>query len=286
MSHQTIHSWHTRADAYEMLLKNYQIFTDMAMGLVQYIEPAEKGIHVMDLAAGTGLVSKLLMDYLHLPPSSIHLVEPAARMCTLARNNIPTAHIYQLAAEDCLSTSDLPRDYFDFILCNASMHLMSEDDLYPIVSQLLKPKSGRFLYTLWYHAFDETQHFSKDNALQQAVNDALTSFNYPKYFATPRTTATSTTNRTRKYLRETAARNGLELVSCTIHCHKTPIVFDLDFTLMTPNWLVDHLRKAQEFRQMHQDVYVMKERIIEQVRVLLTDKYADIPVVQVAVAKV
>lgn len=257
------------------------------MGLVQCVETADKNIRVMDLAAGTGLVSKLLMDYLHLPPSSIHLVEPAARMCTLARNNIPTAHIYQLAAEDCLSTADLPRNYFDFILCNASMHLMSENDLYPIVSQLMKPKGGRFLYTLWYHAFDETQHFSKDSELQRAVNDALTSFNYPKYFATTRTTtATSTTNRSRKYLRETAARNGLELVSCTIRCHKTPIVFDLDFALMKPNWLVDHLRKAHEFRQIHQDVYVMKERIVEQVRVLLKDKYADIPVVQVVVAKV
>lgn len=283
MNNETIVSWHTRADAYETLIKNYQIFTDMAMGMVKFLEKGNKDIHVMDLAAGTGLVSKLLIDYLSLSPLSIYLVEPAERMCMLVRNNIQTPHIYQLAAEDCLSTSDLPRNYFDFILCNASMHLLSENEIYPIVSKLLKPKEGFFLYTLWYHAFDETQHFSKDNEFQNAVNDALTSFSYPKYFSTISKT-TSTTNRSRKYLQCVAERNGLKLVSCTIRCHKTPIAFDLDFTLMTPNWLVHHL-EANRYGQI-QDVNLMKERIVDRVRELLKDKYADIPVVQVIVAKV
>lgn len=283
MNSRTINSWHTRADAYSTLLKNYQIFTDMAMGLVKFVEKSiNKDIHVMDLAAGTGLVSKLLIDYLSISPSSIYLVEPAQRMCIHARENIKTPHIYQLAAEDCLSTSDLPRAYFDFILCNASMHLMSENDIYPVVSALLKPKEGYFLYTLWYHAFDETQHFSKDNELQKTVNEVLTSFNYPKYFSTARKT-TSTTNRSRKYLKETAERNGLKLVSCSINNHKTPVSFDLDFTLMTPNWLIDHL-KANEWRHS-EDVYLMRERIVQQVREVLTEKYVDIPVVQIIVAK-
>lgn len=252
------------------------------MGLVKFLEKSNNDIHVMDLAAGTGLVSKLLIDHHAISPSSIYLVEPAERMCILARDNIQTPHIYQLAAEDCLSRPDLPRAYFDFILCNASMHLMSENDIYPVVSALLKPQKGYFLYTLWYHAFDETQHFSKDNELQKAVNDVLTSFNYPTYFSTVNKT-TSTTNRSRKYLKETAERNGLKLVSCTIQSHKTPIAFDLDFTLMTPNWLIDHL-KANEWRHA-QDVYLMRERIVQQARELLKEKYADIPVVQIIVAK-
>lgn len=283
MSSRTINSWHTRADAYEILVKNYQIFTDMAMGLVQFLEKGNKDIHVMDLAAGTGLVSKLLIDYLSISPSSIYLVEPAERMCIHARRNIQTPHIYQLAAENCLSTSDLPRSYFDYILCNASMHLMSENDIYPIVSQLLKPQKGYFLYTLWYHAFDETQHFSKDKEFQKAVNDALTSFKYPKYFSDVSKT-TSTTNRSRKYLKETAERNGLKLVSCTVDYHKTPITFDLDFILMSPNWLIDHL-KSNVWRQT-EDVYLMRERIIEQIREILKEKYVDIPVVQIIVEKV
>ena len=286
--HRTIDSWHTRADAYDILVKNYQIFTDMAMGLVKFVEKhRDKDCHIMDLAAGTGLVSKLLIDHLHISPSSLHLVEPAERMCIHARNTIKTPHIYQISAEDCLSIPDLPRNYFDFILCNASMHLMSENDIYPIVSKLLREKKGYFLYTLWYHAFDETQHYDENKEFEGYINDVLSSFNYPKYFST-KSKGTSTTIdrsvRSRKYLEETAYQNGLKLESCTIHNYRTPRSFDLDFSLMTPNWLIEHL-KTYEWTQK-EDVHLMKERIIEKVRELVKDKYIDIPVVQVIVSKI
>jgi SAM-dependent methyltransferase len=287
---RTIDSWHTRADAYEILVQNYPIFTNMAMGLVKFVEKRREqdttDFHIMDLAAGTGLVSKLLIDYLHVSPSELYLVEPAERMCIRARDNIKTPHVYQTAAEDCLSIADLPREYFDFILCNVSMHLMSENDIYPIVSKLLKPKKGYFLYTLWYHAFDETQHFDKSEEFERDINDVLTSFNYPKYFSTE-AKATPTIKRSvrsRKYLAETADQNGLKLESCAIHYHRTPMNFDLDFTLMTPNWLIEHL-KTYEWTQK-QDVYSMKEHIIGKAREVIKDKYAEIPVVQVIVSKV
>ncbi|CAF1198430.1 unnamed protein product [Adineta steineri] len=287
---QTIDSWHMRADAYEILISQYQIFTDMAMGLVKFVEKHrredEKNFHIMDLAAGTGLISKLLIEYIHISPSSLYLVEPAEQMCIRARDNIKTPYIYQVAAEDCLSTSNLPRDYFDFILCNASMHLMSESNIYPIVSKLLKPKTGYFLYTLWYHAFDETQNYDKSQELETCVNDTLTYFNYPKYFSINKTSS-STTNRSarsRKYLDQTAHINGLKLESCTIHIHRTPLSFDLDFMLMTPNWLVEHL-KTYEWTQK-QDIDTMKKRIIERVRDLIKDKYNDIPVVEIIVSRI
>jgi len=280
---QTIDSWHMRADAYEILVKNYRIFTDMAMGLVKFVGKHRiKDFHIMDLAAGTGLVSKLLIEYLHISPSSLYLVEPAERMCIRARDNIKTPHIYQVAAEDCLSKSNLPRDYFDFILCNASMHLMSENDIYPVVSKLLKPKTGYFLYTLWYHAFDETQDYDQDDELEMAVNDTLTYFNYPKYFS--KTTKSSSRVRSRRYLEEMAYRNGLQLESCTIYMHQIPVSFDLDFTLMSPNWLIEHL-KTYEWTQK-QDVCVMKERIIEKVRELIKEKYTEKPIVQVIVSRI
>jgi SAM-dependent methyltransferase len=237
----------------------------------------------MDLAAGTGLISKLLIEYIHISPTSLYLVEPAERMCIRARDNIKTPHIYQTAAEDCLSTANLPRDYFDFILCNASMHLMSETDIYPIVSKLLKPKTGYFLYTLWYHAFDETENYNRDEEFETYVNDALTYFNYPKYFAT-KNNAISTTKRSRNYLEKTALNNGLKLESCTIDIHRTPMDFDLDFMLMSPNWLLEHL-KTYEWTQK-EDNHSMKECIIEKVRELIKEKYNEIPVVQIIVSRV
>jgi len=282
---QTIDSWHIRADAYELLINNYQIFTDMAMGLIKFVEKHrikdEKDFHVMDLAAGTGLISKLLIEYIHISPLSLYIVEPAERMCIHDRDKIKTPHIYQIAAEECLSKSNLPRDYFDFILCNASMHLMSENDIYPIVSKLLKPKKGYFLYTLWYHAFDETQTYDQNDEFETYINDALIYFNYPKYFSK---TSRERSVRSRKYLEETAYQNGLKLVSCTIHIHQVPMSFELDFMLMSPNCLIEHLKTSESTQ--NQDIYLMKERIIEKVRELIKEKYTDKPIVQIIVSRI
>ena len=287
---KTIDSWHTRADAYEILITQYQIFTDMAMGLVQFVKKHrgsnDEDLHLIDLAAGTGLVSKLLIEHIHISPSSLYLIEPAERMCIRARDNIKTSHVYQSTAENCLSTCNLPEDYFDFILCNASMHLMSENDIYPIVSKLLKPKTGYFLYTLWYHAFDETQEYDKNEEFESCINDVLTYFNYPKYFSIEKkeTTKTDRSIRSRKYLEETAFKNGLKLHSCVIHNHRISMNFDLDFLLMTPNWLIEHLQNYEWTQK--QDTDSMKERIVEKVRELIKEKYTEKPIVQIVVSKV
>ena len=275
---QTIDSWHLRADAYEILVNNHRIFTDMAMGLVEFVQKNQTtDCRILDLAAGTGLISKLLLQHLHISPSSLYLVEPAARMCEHARKNIQTPHVYQLTAEDCLSTSDLPRDYFDFILCNASMHLMSENDIYPIVSKLLKTNRSYFLYTLWYHAFDETQCYDRDEEYERCIDQALNCFNYPKYSKDDKQ---KSKRRSRRYLAETAEKNGLQLESCRIIMHRIPLEFELDFSLMSPNWLIEHLKNHS-----NKEIYFIKERVIEKVRELIANKYTEKPVIQVIVSR-
>ena len=287
----TIDLWHRRADAYETLIRNYRIFIDMAMDLIKLVgtQPTEdeRDMRVMDLAAGTGLVSKLLVEHRHLSLLSLYLIEPAERMCRIAQQTLPSSqHIYQVAAEDCLSLADLPRNGFDFILCNASMHLMSEDRIFPIVSQLLKPGRGCFLYTLWYHAFDETQHADRHDEFEALINDVLTECNYPKYFPVEKSSSTATTARparSRKYLEETARQHGLRLDSCTIRCHQVPMEFDLDFLLMTPGWLDEHL-KNYEWTQTA-SVQTMKEKVAAKVREAIQGKCIDTPIVTVAVSR-
>lgn len=279
---QTIHSWHLRADAYEILVKNHRIFTDMAMGLVEFVGKNQSiDCHILDLAAGTGLISKLLLEHLRISPSSLYLVEPAKRMCEHARKNIQTSHVYQLAAEDCLSTSDLPRDYFDFILCNASMHLMSEENIYPIITQLLKSNRSYFLYTLWYHAFDETQSYDHDEEFERCLDKALNCFNYPNY---PKDRREKSKGRSRRYLAEIAEKNGLHLESCRIIMHQIPLEFHLDFALMSPDWLIEHLKRHSSTND-DEEISLIKERVIEKVRELITNKYTEKPVIQVIVSR-
>ena len=279
---QTIDSWHLRADAYEILVKNHRIFTDMAMDFVQFVRNNRPiDCHILDLAAGTGLISKLLLEHVDIPPSALYLVEPAERMCQRARENIPTAHVFQITAEDCLSNSDLPRDYFDFILCNASMHLMTENDIYPVVAKLLKVKQGYFLYTLWYHAFDETLCYDQDEEFESCLNRALNAFGYPNYFTENQQ---KVKGRSRRYLAEIAEKNGLRLDSCRICMHRIPLEFDLDFLLMSPNWLMEHLKKHSTSANS-EEFYSIKERLIEKVREFIANKSTDKPVIQVIVSR-
>lgn len=279
---QTIDSWHLRADAYDILVRNHRIFTDMAMGIVQFVQQNQPiDCRILDLAAGTGLMSKLILEHVDIPPSSFYLVEPAERMCQRARENIPNSHVFQITAEDCLSNNDLPRNYFDFIVCNASMHLMSENEIYPVVSKLLKDKQSYFLYTLWYHAFDETQCYDEDDEFESYVNQALNVFDYPNYFTEKRE---KSRGRSRRYLAETAESNGLRLESCRICMHRMPLEFDLDFLLMTPDWLIEHLKKHS--KDSTENIQLIKQRLIDKVREFIANKFIEKPVIQVIVSRI
>ena len=279
---KVIDSWHERADAYENLVSRYRIFTDMAMTLVQLIE--KNDVTVLDLAAGTGLVSKLLLEHVRLSPNSLYLIEPAKQMCVHARKHLPKCHIYQIAAEDCLSIAALRRGSFDFVICNASMHLMSEEEIFPIVVQLLKAHSGSFLYTLWYHAFDETENDDNNEEFEDCVNQALTFYRYPKYFS--RDNASSSSKRfvrSRKYLEETAQKFGLRLDSCEIFRDRINMEFDLDFLLMRPDWLDEHLNNYEWTQPGNSPAN--KQSIIDKIRELIREKSSKIAFVRVVVSR-
>ena len=275
-----IDSWHQRADAYQSLIDRYPIFTEMAMTLVRWVERSDAT--VMDLAAGTGLVSRLLLERVQLSPTSLYLIEPASQMCLHARTHLPQTHIYQIAAEDCLSIAELPRESFDFILCNASMHLMSEEKIYPVINKLLKPHTGLFLYTLWYHSFDETESLESNDEFEGYVNQALAFYRYPKYFA-KNSSAAERVVRSRKSLAETAEKCGLRLHSCEIHTDRMTMQFDLDFLLMRAEWLDEHLKEYQWTQRG--DTHSNKRLIIEKIQELIEGKSSSIGFVRVAVER-
>jgi SAM-dependent methyltransferase len=278
-----INSWHERADAYERLIGRYRIFTDMAMTLVRLVEKSDA--IVLDLAAGTGLVSRLLLERGRLSASSLYLIEPARQMCVHARKHLPQSYIYQIAAEDCLSIGELRRGSFDFVVCNASMHLMCEEEIFPIVEQLLKPRSGSFLYTLWYHAFDETANDGDNEEFEDCVNQALSFHEYPKYFSRDRSlpSASGRVLRSRNYLEETAEKFGLRLDSCEIFRDRIDMQFDLDFLLMRPDWLDEHLTNYEWTQKGTSPT--SKQSIIDKIEELIRDKSSKIAFVRVVVSR-
>ena len=72
-----IHSWHERARAYHTLTNTQPVFQAMADRLIDLL-PAPFNGTAIDLAAGAGLVSELLLS--RWPQARVYLVEPAQAM--------------------------------------------------------------------------------------------------------------------------------------------------------------------------------------------------------------
>ena len=162
-------------------------------------------------------------------------------------------------------------------------HFRISDLIFPIAGQLLKPDRGSFLYTLWYHAFDETQHADRYDEFEALINDVLTECNYPKYFPADKSSTTTSVVRSRQYIEETARQHGLRLESCSTRCHQLPMEFDLDFLLMTPGWFDEHLTNYAWTQT--ESVQMMKEKVLAKVRQAMEGKCMETPIVTVVVSR-
>ncbi|CAF3711951.1 unnamed protein product [Rotaria sp. Silwood1] len=87
-----------------------------------------------------------------------------------------------------------------------------------------------------------------------------------------------------EHIEEISNKYELKLESCTINIHRTPLSFDLDFMLMTPNWLIQHLETYRS--KQYEDIYLIRERIMEKVRQSIKEIYSDIPVVTIIVSRI
>lgn len=285
-----IRSWHDRANAYQSLINQYDVFQTMTTSLIDLLEKhrdkSKNNLKIMDFGSGTGLVSKLLIEHLGIGEDCFYLIDPAENMCEIARKNLPSAHIYQITGEKCLSIDGIPREQFDFILSNAAMHLMSEKDIYPVIARLLKCKTGRFLYTLWYHAFDETIHYNDDETFEILLDEALEFFNYPPLIEIQTNSTLSWRKhiRSRNFLHEIAQENRLEIESIDINRLEISIEFLLDFLLMNCKWLNEHLEKHR--RNQNENVQTIKNNVLQKLRELLRGKYVKVAFVNVALRRV
>lgn len=281
-----VESWHQRAKSYEELLQQYPIFSDMTISMIHFLQEQQisnESMKIIDLAAGTGLVSRLLIEYLHISPKQLVLIEPAEQMCEIARKFLPEVQIYRQTAENCLSIVEFQQEHqFDCILSNASMHLMSDETIFPIVDRLLKVDRGFFLYTLWFHSFDETETYHNDNEFYDIVNRTLTSFGFPIYYSL--TDDNRTLIRSRKTIEQTAEKNHLRFHSATIFQEKIPMKFNFDFSRMSNDWLNEHLTKYRP-TDNNEDILTIKSKIFDSIEKSIEGKISKIAFVRIILTR-
>lgn len=156
-----IRHWSERADAYSTLLHPESLFARLAGRLVdRFLEgrldrDPDAGPfagRVLDLAAGTGLATRVLLE--RCPGARVAVAEPAPRMLELARGALgERVEAYHDAS--CEGLDAVPGT-FDLVLCNAAFHLFEDlRSSLQRVARRLEPGRGRLMFNLWGHAVEE-----------------------------------------------------------------------------------------------------------------------------------
>jgi len=135
------------------------IFVDYADKLADLCSGTEGG-HVLELAAGTGIVSRKLRDRLH-PKASLVVTDLNSPMLEIAKGKFAEGENVAFAPADAM---ELPfdDDAFDLIVCQFGvMFFPDKTESFREAARVLKP-GGRYVFNVWSamaeNPFSETAH--------------------------------------------------------------------------------------------------------------------------------
>ena len=229
-----IQSWQDRALAYQQFAEQWSLFPRLASRLVDLIPASFSGI-VIDLAAGTGLVSACLLQ--RYPPACVYLVEPAEAMLALALPQLGERVIgyAQLRAEE-IGTLSIQADV---ILCSVAMHLIDEAQVFPGIARCLKP-DGLFIFNLWWHSWEPTAHINPGPQWRAVLEQSLREFaEQPESDEPPAPLPAPSQPRLRTLneMTQAAQQAGLTIVQTYTDTDHVPLRFFIEFSAMSTSFL-------------------------------------------------
>lgn len=107
---------------------------------VEWLLPVDSS-SVLDLAAGTGVLTRVLVDRV----DEVLAVDPDERMREVLVETCPAAEVFEGVAENI----PLPDSRVDAVLVSAAWHWMTPDLALPEIARVLKP--GGMFGVLWAH---------------------------------------------------------------------------------------------------------------------------------------
>jgi SAM-dependent methyltransferase len=235
---EKVRVWSARATAYDMLCRRWEIFSLLSNRLIDLL-PARVEGPVLDIGAGSGLTSELLLE--RHPRCQAILVEPSEAMLNLARRRLRgrPAQFLVMGLDGALD-HDVRAVA---ALASASMQFLDLEPAFAALDRMLSPRSC-VAFNLWFHHWEETaarQCMTGWRAVAQAACDEI-----KRPLEIPASPAPKP--KTRSDLINASRAHGFELVAEHRDEYPTPIGFGVDFHAMDPNWPVkgcnDEVRQA------------------------------------------
>lgn len=229
---ERIRLWSERATAYDGLCRRWEIFTRLSSRLVEWL-PADLRGAVLDIGAGTGLTSELLLAC-H-PRVEAILVEPSEAMLDLARR-----HLVGRQAQFLAMGLDGPqvRDVRAVAaVASASMHFLELDAAFGVLARVVA-RGGHVAFNFWWHSWEETADLACMTEWQGIAEAACRASGLPA--PRPRTRSMARARR-RVELTEAASQHGFHLLAERRDEDVVPVAFGLDFDAMDADWPVEGL---------------------------------------------
>jgi SAM-dependent methyltransferase len=232
---EKVRLWEARAQAYDRLCRRWEIFSLLSIRLIDML-PADLRGTVLDIGAGSGLTSELLLA--RRPHCDAVLIEPSPAMLDIARVRLAGRRaqflvmgLDQAVGRDLRAVAALSSAAFQFL------------DLEPAFGALapVLPRGGHFAFNLWYHHWEETASGAGMNGWLPIVQAACREAHLPPVDpAVP-----SAPPKTRAELTRACREQGFELLSEHRDEDRAAVLCGVEFQAMSADWPAKGLTKER-----------------------------------------
>jgi SAM-dependent methyltransferase len=224
---EKVRSWDERAQAYDELCRRWEVFTLLSMRLIDML-PADLHGEVLDIGAGSGLTSELLLD--RHPNCRVTLIEPARGMIDIARTHLAGRPARFLAMGlDGPPVHDLRAVA---AVASASMQFLDFEPAFAALARIIEP-GGHVAFNLWYHHWEETAASGEGMygwipIAEAACREAGLDIDVPR--------PPAPVPKTRPQLMSATRRHGFELLAEHRDNDVSPVAYGVDFMAMDKRW--------------------------------------------------
>ena len=217
--------WDERARSYDALCRRWDVFTLLSTRLIDML-PATLPGDVLDIGAGSGLTSELLLD--RHPECRAILIEPAESMIDIARTHLAgrSARFLKMG----LDGAPVAGLRAVAAVASASMQFLDFEPAFATLAHIIEP-GGHVAFNLWYHHWEETAGgegmYGWIPIAQALCREAGVDLVAPPPRPVPKTRS-QLTNATRDH--------GFELLAEHRDNDASPVAYGVDFMAMDENW--------------------------------------------------